>query len=111
VYDYPLKEVSENVYEFPDYGLYHGEGLKFTRRADAVASEVNAAEVRFVRREVGTKDGETFKITPLKPIDELRAAALAASPPAEQGDFRETDLVELISMDPTVRLDIRYATT
>lgn len=110
-YYYPLKEVSENVFEFPDYGLYHGEGLKFTRGPDGVATEVNAAEVRFVRREVGTKDGETYKITPVKPIDELRAAALAASPPAEQGDFRDTDLVELVASDPTIKLDIRYATT
>ena len=110
-YYYPLKEVSENVFEFPDYGLYHGEGLTFTRNADGVATEVVAAEVKFVRREVGTKDGETFKIAPVKPIDQLRAGALAASPPAEPGDFRAADLVELVSRDPTIKLDIRYATT
>jgi CubicO group peptidase (beta-lactamase class C family)/D-alanyl-D-alanine dipeptidase len=111
IYYYPLKEVSENVFEFPDYGLYHGEGLKFTRGADGVAMEVNAAEVRFVRREIGAKDGETFKITPVKPIDELRAAALAATPPPEKGDYRDTDLVDLVAIDPTIKLDIRYATT
>jgi D-alanyl-D-alanine dipeptidase len=110
-YYYPLNEISENVFEFPDYGLYHGEGLKFTRGADGVATEVNAAEVRFVRRAVGTKEGETFKITPVKPIDELRAAALAASSPVEPGDFRDADLVELVAIDPTIKLDIRYATT
>ncbi|MBC8355957.1 MAG: serine hydrolase [Planctomycetes bacterium] len=110
-YYYPLKEVSENVFEFPDYGLYHGERLTFTRNATGVATEVNAAEVNFVRREVGTKDGGTFKITPVRPIDDLRASALAASPPPEQGDFRETELVELVSLDPTIKLDIRYATT
>lgn len=110
-YYYPLKEVSDNDFEFPDYGLYHGEGLKFTRGADGVATLVNAAEVRFVRRKVGTRDGETYKITSVKPIDDLRAAALAASPPAEQGDFRDTDLVELVANDPTIKLDIRYAGT
>ncbi|MBI2478084.1 MAG: serine hydrolase, partial [Planctomycetia bacterium] len=110
-YYYPLKEVSENVFEFPDHGLYHGEGLKFTRNADGVATEVVAGEVRFVRREVGTKDGETFKIVPLKPIDELRAGALAASPPAESGDYREAELVDLASLDATIKLDIRYAST
>ena len=109
-YYYPLKEISENVFEFPGEGLYHGEGLKFARDASGVATVVNAAEVRFVRREVGTKDGETFKITPVKPIDELRATALAASPPPEPGEFRDTDLVELVLIDPTIRLDIRYAT-
>jgi D-alanyl-D-alanine dipeptidase len=30
-------------------------------------------------------------------------------PPKETGTFRETDLIELIKLDPTLRLDIRYA--
>jgi D-alanyl-D-alanine dipeptidase len=37
--------------------------------------------------------------------------ALAASPPQENGDFRQIDLVELRKLDPTIRLEIRYATT
>src|SRR6185369_4605763 len=32
-------------------------------------------------------------------------------PPKEAGPFREPDLVELIGLDPTLRLDIRYATS
>jgi D-alanyl-D-alanine dipeptidase len=32
-------------------------------------------------------------------------------PPKEAGPFRESDLVALTSLDPTIRLDIRYATT
>ncbi len=51
-----------------------------------------------------------FRITPLRPVAELRADALAAVPPAEPGPFRPVDLVELTSLDPTIRLDIRYAT-
>jgi len=31
-------------------------------------------------------------------------------PPQEQGPFRKPELVELISLDPTIHLDIRYAT-
>lgn len=107
---YPLTEVNQNEYRFPDYGMYHGEGLKFERDDSGMATAVTAAEVRFDRREVGTKDGETFRITPVKPIDELRDAALAASPPPEPGEFREPDLVELVDQDDTIRLDIRYAT-
>jgi D-alanyl-D-alanine dipeptidase len=70
--------------------------------------------VRFPRRAVGTPAGETFKITPLRPVEELRAEALAAAPPTETpptGGFREADLVELVTLDPTIELDIRYATT
>ncbi|MFN7947926.1 MAG: M15 family metallopeptidase [Blastocatellia bacterium] len=33
------------------------------------------------------------------------------APPKEQGRFREADLVELIKIDPTFKLDIRYATS
>jgi len=32
-------------------------------------------------------------------------------PPRETGNFREPDLVEIVKLDPTIRLDIRYATT
>ena len=110
-YYYPLKEVDENKFEFPNYGLYHGEGLQFHRGPDGRATHVVAAEVRFDRRDIGSVDGETFKIDPVKPIDELRAGALAAVPPAESGEFRAADLVELTSLDETIKLDIRYATT
>jgi D-alanyl-D-alanine dipeptidase len=37
-------------------------------------------------------------------------ALAAAAQPVEQGDFLPTDLVELVKLDPTIRLDIRYAT-
>jgi len=51
-----------------------------------------------------------FRIKPQRPVAELRAEALAATPPAEAGPFRPVDLVELTSLDPTLRLDVRYAT-
>src|ERR1700734_3160513 len=53
----------------------------------------------------------SFHITPLRPVEELRAEALKAQPPHEQGDFRAPDLVELVKLDPTIKLDIRYAST
>jgi D-alanyl-D-alanine dipeptidase len=36
--------------------------------------------------------------------------AFAQGPPVETGPFRKPDLVELIKLDPTIKLDIRYAT-
>jgi D-alanyl-D-alanine dipeptidase len=36
--------------------------------------------------------------------------ALADGPPREAGPFRDADLVELVTLDPTIRLDVRYAT-
>jgi zinc D-Ala-D-Ala dipeptidase len=35
----------------------------------------------------------------------------ATRPPNEKGTFRQSDLVELIKIDPKFKLDIRYATT
>jgi D-alanyl-D-alanine dipeptidase len=32
------------------------------------------------------------------------------APPKEAGTFRQPDLVELVALDPSIRLDIRYAT-
>lgn len=40
----------------------------------------------------------------------LFIAAFAQGPPIETGPFRSPELVELIKLDPTIRLDIRYAT-
>ncbi len=53
----------------------------------------------------------TFRIEPLRPVEELRAVALEAEPPPQPDGLLEPDLVELIALDPTIRLDIRYATT
>lgn len=109
-FQYPLEEKSERVFAFPDYGLYHGEALIFANNPGP-AESVEAAKVVFERRETGTTNGETFKIVPVKPIDEVRSAALNAEPPSETGDFREPELVELVKLDPSIRLDVRYATT
>jgi D-alanyl-D-alanine dipeptidase len=50
-----------------------------------------------------------FRVEPVRPVPELRVEALRASPPAEMGPFRAPDLVELARLDPTIHLDIRYA--
>ncbi len=111
-FDYPLTEIGENEFAFPEeYGLYHGEKLFFTRNDRGETTHVAAADVTFTRRETETKDGETFKIVPLKPIEELRRTALTAEPPAQAADLRPSELVELIDLEPGIRLDIRYATT
>jgi len=54
---------------------------------------------------------QTFHVQPLRPVAELRAEALRAQPPTEHGDFLKPDLVELIKLDPTLELDIRYASS
>src|SRR5271167_2992555 len=57
----------------------------------------------------GQEAKQSFKIQPLRPVREIRAEAVKAQPPVEQGDFRKPDLVELIKLDSTLKLDIHYA--
>jgi D-alanyl-D-alanine dipeptidase len=40
----------------------------------------------------------------------ILAVAVAQQPPVETGPFRQPELVELVKLDPTIKLDIRYAT-
>jgi D-alanyl-D-alanine dipeptidase len=41
----------------------------------------------------------------------LLLVSCRSGPPKERGQFRPSDLVELVKLDPGLRLDIRYATT
>ena len=54
---------------------------------------------------------QVFRITPVRPVADLRREALAAQPPREEGDFLRSDLVDVAKLDPRIKLDIRYATT
>lgn len=108
---YPLVPVDDSTFRFPEYGLYPGEDLVFRRDSSGRAVAVRAANVVFARRTVGPEEGSVFRITPVRPVDQLRREALAATPPAETGDFRPSELVELTRLDPSLRLDIRYAGT
>ncbi|MFN7996439.1 MAG: serine hydrolase [Bryobacteraceae bacterium] len=112
-YDYyPLEEASPDVFRFPKWGLYDGEALSFHRGANGRATEaVLGSGVVFKRRPIAGEDQVSAHIDPLKPVSELRRIALASQPPHEAGEFRTPDLVELTALDPTIKLDIRYAGT
>lgn len=106
----PLTEESADVYAFPaDRGMYHGEKLVFTRDGSGRATKVVVAGITFDRRKIDGENGETFRVVPQRPVADLRAAALAATPPKEDRE-RKPDLVDLATVDPGIRFDIRYAT-
>jgi D-alanyl-D-alanine dipeptidase len=60
---------------------------------------------------VGTAEGVTFQIEPVRPVEQLRTEALSATPPVESANLREPDLVDIAPLDSSIRLDIRYAST
>lgn len=108
---YPLVPVSGSQFRMPDRGAYAGERLTFARAPSGRASSLTLGGVTYARRVTGPEDGSQFRITPLRPTAELRSDALAAQPPHETGNFRPADLVELVRLDTTIKLDIRYATS
>jgi CubicO group peptidase (beta-lactamase class C family)/D-alanyl-D-alanine dipeptidase len=110
-FDYPLQEDGPDRFRFPEYGLYEGEALLFKRDAAGRATEVEAASVVFRRRNLDGEDGKTFRITPVRPVAAIRSEVASASPPKEPGEFRTPYLVDLATLDPTIKLDIRYATS
>ena len=85
--------------------------VRFPHGPAPSASAIVLGELPFPRRQVGPETGQVFRITPARPIEELRKEALAASPPHEDRAFRNPDLVDLAPLDRAIHLDIRYATS
>src|SRR2546423_14236286 len=52
-----------------------------------------------------------FALLPFGLLVLLISFGCQSRPPKERGPFRLPDLVEITNLDPTIRLDIRYATT
>lgn len=106
----PLEQVSDSTFKFPERGLYQGETAVFTRDRSGRATEVKIGEVVFKRREK-TEEQTELQVHPTQSVAELRQQALAATPPAEEKALRPADLVDLTTVDPTIKLDVRYATS
>jgi D-alanyl-D-alanine dipeptidase len=83
----------------------------FQTHGAAGAPTLHLGRRQLPRRAVGTEEGVTFRIIVRAPMDKLRRSALASTPPAEHEEHRASDLVELATLDPSIKLDIRYAST
>jgi D-alanyl-D-alanine dipeptidase len=115
-----LDEISRDVFRFPAQTKRVGWGAVFKRdrtgRVTYIEMRMNMG-ARFIgtqalqRRQIEPESGNQLRIKPVRPVPELMKEARAAQPPKEDGEFREADLVELTKLDPTIRLEIRYATT
>jgi D-alanyl-D-alanine dipeptidase len=83
--------------------------LAIHRNGGGSITEISVAGKTYKRADAGSDPTHFFHVTPLKPVSELRADALRATPPKEAGPYRKPDLVELTSLDAGFRLDIHYA--
>lgn len=108
----PLQEISRDVFTFAAGGPHANQRLVFTRDRRGHATAVKLDTATLARRNIEPEAGANqLRVTPVRPVAELLKEALTAQPPAESGNFRQPELVELIKLDPTIRLDVRYATT
>ncbi|HEX6647958.1 MAG TPA: M15 family metallopeptidase [Pyrinomonadaceae bacterium] len=107
-----MHEVSRNLFEF-DPGTKRASGrFVFLPNAHGKVDQFRVGHMFFKRRPLGPEEGATqLKVTPLRPVPVLIKEAFAAQPPQETGDFLPSHLVELRKLDPTIKLDVRYATT
>jgi D-alanyl-D-alanine dipeptidase len=89
----------------------NGRTYLYDEHRDAAGTVISFSYLTetFTRTDSSSDPAHYFHIRPSKPVAQLRAAALAAKPPAEPGPFRKPDLVELAPLDPAIHLDIRYA--
>ena len=79
--------------------------------AKGLVTALTIGSVTLPRHRLPSEDGTTFRIHPVRPVEELREEARKAIPPVEEGQFFTYDLVEPGRMEKSIHLDIRYATT
>lgn len=106
----PLEQLAPDTFVLPDRGFYQAERVTFVRNAEGHITGVRIGEVEFPRLPTAS-DGEVFRLHPLKSISVLRAEAMLSRPPNQSSQLRSPDLVDVPTLDPTIKLDIRYATT
>lgn len=87
-----------------------GADLVFERDREGGGAAVTFRGQRIVRVDLGAEAEARIRAGVRADPVRLRASALAATPPSEPPPKRRSDLVALASLDPTIRLDIRYAT-
>ena len=103
----PLERVSRDVYRLE--GVEPREELRFSRDRKGGPRSVELGGIVFERRDFGAEANERVRAV-IHGNRGLRAQALKATPPAPPADAWKPDLVEVVSIEPGIRLDIGYAT-
>jgi D-alanyl-D-alanine dipeptidase len=83
-------------------------GFEYDRHELAEAATLHGE--RLPRRDFGAEMQAQIQAGVHADPTRVRAQALAAAPPVEPAPKRPSDLVDLATIDPTIRFDIRYAT-
>jgi D-alanyl-D-alanine dipeptidase len=107
---FALKELGENAYAFPEIGPRAGQRVAFDRDPTGRATQLAIAGEILARRAIDGEGGQTFRIKPVRSVEEIRKETVGLKPPSEPDKPRKPELVDLVDVVPGVKLDIRYAT-
>jgi zinc D-Ala-D-Ala dipeptidase len=88
-----------------------GTAVQFELDQDGQAATVKVGGRQLQFKDIGRDVVRQIRAGASSNAGQLRAAALAAIPPAEPAPKRAFDLVDLASIDPTIKFDIRYASS
>jgi D-alanyl-D-alanine dipeptidase len=108
---YPLEHAAGATFRLAGEGPAAGRAIRFETGDTGIAGTAVLDGTALRRLPYSLPHGHTFRIEPVRPVEELRRQAMAATPPLETNHLRQPDLVDLATLDPTFRFDIRYATT
>jgi len=104
---YVLEVLGPDKFRFPNAGRLASRNVVFTRDASGRAVALRLDEALLPRDP--TSDGVVPRFKPTRPVKDLIREARAASPPTEPPAPLPSDLVDVAALDPSVRVDLRYA--
>lgn len=105
-----LERIAKDAYRFPNAGPYAHEEMRFTRDERGVGMAISLSGLVLPRRDFGA-ELEARSRTNARFVPELLVGARKISPPAQPKGLRKPDLVEVNTIEPSTKLDVRYATS
>jgi D-alanyl-D-alanine dipeptidase len=107
----PLQRRSATRFSTDDGKGHAHVRVEFELDKDLQPAAVVVDGSRLQFRDIGREVMEKIRAGAKTDMGQLRASALAATPPTEPPPKRAFELIELATVDPTIKLDIRYATS
>lgn len=107
---YGIKQGKGDVFLFVRSGPGGAPSMKFTRNEKGQGVRCYIGGAVYKRKFYPAEGGKSFRINPVRPVEELRKKAMRMNPPRQWGRFRKPALVEVPKMDRSIKTDIRYAT-
>ncbi len=109
---YPLQAVARDEYRLDAVSPLGRVSGPIILEHDAAGSGTvcRVGGTVYNRRFFDPEIGRTYRLEAQYSMDELRKRAAAATPPRGQSTIPAPELVNVLSLDATIHLDIRYAT-